>query len=66
MKTFVVEVSGFSEARFNAETRGKAMWLAYKSYNEAYPGWDFHQFLINTSVRSERRTAAGMSGRMVQ
>ena len=51
MKAFVVEVYGYDPERFNAETKGKAMWAAYKAFREAGPKWDFHQFLINTSVR---------------
>ncbi|MDX0057915.1 hypothetical protein GOC19_15900 [Sinorhizobium meliloti] len=50
MRTFVVSVYGFSEESVEAETRGKAMYKAFRAFREAGYRWDFHKFLINTRV----------------
>jgi len=55
MKTFSVEVYGYAPERFLADTKAKAMWLAFKAFREAGPKWDFHKFLINTSIREVRQ-----------
>lgn len=51
MNAFIVEVYGYDPERFEAETRAKAIWKAYCAFREAGPKWDFHKFLINTSIR---------------
>lgn len=54
MKTFVVEVYGFDEERFEAETQAKAMYKAFLAFRESGRRWDFHTFLVEARVRESR------------
>lgn len=45
-----VSVYGYDDEDFEAETRAKAMYAAYRAFCEARYRWDFHQFLINTQI----------------
>lgn len=51
-----VEVYGFAEVYIPAETKAKAMYQAFKKFIDANYRWDFHKFLINTTVTSTAKT----------
>ncbi|MEJ6845134.1 hypothetical protein V3589_02775 [Sinorhizobium fredii] len=55
MMTFVVSVYGFDEETVSAETRAKAMYKAFRAFQDAGYRWDFHKFLINTTIWQSRR-----------
>ncbi|MDR6757805.1 hypothetical protein J2Y48_003102 [Mycoplana sp. BE70] len=50
MTVFVVEVYGFDPEQFQAETKAKATWQAYRTFRESGRNWDFHRFLINLRI----------------
>lgn len=50
MAKWVVDVYGYSEETFEADSRGKARYKAYKLFRDAGYNWDFHKFLINSIV----------------
>jgi hypothetical protein len=62
LRSFVVSVYGFGEARYMATSAGKARAMAYRQFCDAAGRRDFHWFLINSRVRrttpSEDRRAA--------
>lgn len=50
MGKWIVDVYGYSEETFDAESRDKARYKAYRAFRDAGYNWDFHKFIINSSV----------------
>ena len=50
MGKWVVDVYGYDEEEFEAETKDKARYKAYLAFKEAGYNWDFHKFLINSTI----------------
>jgi hypothetical protein len=56
MKTWMVELEGYTPAPFVAATKPKAVYRAFRAYREAYGAVSFRTFLAR--LRSAREATA--------
>ncbi len=50
-RIYVVVVDGYGEARYTANSPGKARAMAYRDFCDVIAQWSFHQFLTQSRVR---------------